>query len=265
MPKFNDIDLANWKEETILTDSLWIFNQRDNHGKHDGFYHGNFVPQIPNQLISRYTKKGDVVLDAFIGSGTTAFECEELGRSCIGIDIQQDLVESVRQKLDSDTECRFSYILSADSTKKETYTEQVQNVLSQHNKKNVQLVILHPPYGDIIKFSNLKEDLSNCTTCKDFIREFSCVVTGVANVLEKNRYLAIVIGDKYTNGVLVPLSFYCMYATQKLGFTLKATIVKNMEGNRDKLNKQSLWRYRALASDYYIFKHEYIFIFKKGF
>ena len=48
----------------------------------------------------------------------------------------------------------------------------------------------------------------------------------------------------------------------KLGFKLKSIIVKDMKGNRSKQNKEAIWRYRALSSDYYIFKHEYIFIFK---
>jgi len=43
---------------------------------------------------------------------------------------------------------------------------------------------------------------------------------------------------------------------------IKKYCYKNMEGNRAKQNKEGIWRYRALTSDYYIFKHEYIFIFK---
>lgn len=80
MPIFNDINLDNWKESEIWTDSLWIIAERDKIGKHDGFYHGNFVPQIPHQLILRYTKKNDIIFDPFVGSGTTAYEAESLGR-----------------------------------------------------------------------------------------------------------------------------------------------------------------------------------------
>ena len=70
MAKYNDIDVSKWKEyEDILTDSLWIFNKRDNSGVHTAGYHGNFVPQIPNQLFKRYTKKGDWILDPFSGGG----------------------------------------------------------------------------------------------------------------------------------------------------------------------------------------------------
>ena len=68
MSKINDLDMTKWKELTdVWTDSLWIIPQRDNSGTHDGHYHGNFVPQIPHQLLTRYTKPGDFVLDPFAG------------------------------------------------------------------------------------------------------------------------------------------------------------------------------------------------------
>jgi hypothetical protein len=38
MPKFNDLDIENWKESDIWTDSLWIINERDKSGKHSNFY-----------------------------------------------------------------------------------------------------------------------------------------------------------------------------------------------------------------------------------
>jgi len=88
MPIFNDLNLDNWKESEILTDSLWIIPERDKTGKHNGFYHGNFIPQIPHQLILRYTKKNEIVFDPFLGSGTTVYEAESLSRNFIGLDIQ---------------------------------------------------------------------------------------------------------------------------------------------------------------------------------
>lgn len=89
MPKFNDLDLENWRELDINTDSLWLIGERAKTGKHKNVYHGNFIPQIPNQLIRRYTKAGDVVLEPFMGSGTALFECEELGRKYVGLDINR--------------------------------------------------------------------------------------------------------------------------------------------------------------------------------
>jgi len=55
----NDINLNRWQEyEDIKTDSLWIMDRRDSTGVHTAGYWGNFIPQIPNQMLKRYTKKG---------------------------------------------------------------------------------------------------------------------------------------------------------------------------------------------------------------
>ncbi len=260
MPLFNDLNLEKWKDSAIWTDSLWIINERDNSGKHDGFYHGNFVPQIPRQLILRYTKKSEIIFDPFLGSGTTAYEAESLSRNFIGVDIQKKLVDHVSKNVEPKN--NFSDLVVGDSTKIETF-EKVRELLKNHNKKNIQLAILHPPYADIIKFSDLKDDLSNAKSLKEFLEKFAEVLKNTTEILENGRYLAVVIGDKYTAGKWIPLGFYCMNEVQKLGLTLKSIIIKNMAGNRAKQNREGIWRYRALSSDYYIFKHEYILIFKK--
>lgn len=259
MPSFNNLNLKEWKESEIWTDSLWIIKERDKSGKHDGFYHGNFVPQIPRQLIKRYTKENEIVFDPFLGSGTTAYECETLKRNFVGVEIQPSLVKLVKSKLDSKR--NFFEIMSADSTSEKTFLK-ISESLEKHRRAKVQLAILHPPYANIVKFSDNKKDLSNVKDLREFLNQFASVVKNTLTILEKERYLAIVMGDKYEKGKWIPLGFYCMNEAYKLGLTLKSVVVKNMEGNRAKQSKEGIWRYRALASDYYIFKHEYILIFK---
>lgn len=259
MAKFNDIDLKDWKNSEVWTDSLWIISERDKSGKHDNFYHGNFVPQVPRQLILKYTKAGDVVFDPFVGGGTTAYEAESLGRHLIGVDIQPELIDIVKSKMDNKE--YFSELITGDSTDAKTY-DNIKEILHKRNRKHIQLAILHPPYADIIRFSDNENDLSNKKTISDFLVGFSLVIKNTLSLLEKNRYLAIVMGDKYSKGEWIPLGFYCLMEAQKLGLTLKSVIVKNMTGNRAKQNKEGLWKYRSLSSDYHVFKHEYIFIFK---
>ena len=111
MPIFNDLDLEKWKESEIWTDSLWLISERDKSGKHNGFYHGNFIPQIPRQFILRYTKKNDVVFDPFLGSGTTAYESESLSRNFIGIDVQKNI----------EPKNNFSDLIVGDSTNENTF------------------------------------------------------------------------------------------------------------------------------------------------
>jgi len=260
MPKYNDLDMSNWKEYSdILTDTLWIFDRRDNTGLHKGHYHGNFIPQIPNQLFRRYTKKGEWILDPFAGGGTSLIEAKRLGRNSIGIELSEKTISLIDKdvfKEDSDEPvCR---IINGDSKNVD-----IERIISNEGIEKVQFVIFHPPYWDIIKFSDDKDDLSNSNTLDEFIDSFGKVIDNTCKVLEKNRYCALVIGDKYANGEIVPLGFHCMNLFLEKGFKLKAILVKNFEETRGKANQKSLWRYRALSSDFYIFKHEYIFVFKK--
>lgn len=260
MGKINDLDLANWKNlADIWTDSLWIIQNRDNSGAHSGHYHGNFVPQIPHQLLARYTKKGDFVLDPFAGSGTTLIEAQRMNRNSIGIELQQQIAIEAIGRIRSEQKDGIVADMFVDDSR----TFDTNRILDTYKIKNVQFILYHPPYWDIIKFSEDSNDLSNSKTLKEFIENFKQVVNNTNKILEKGRNCAVVIGDKYANSQLIPLGFYCMQAMQQEGLTLKATIVKNFEETRGKANQKALWRRRALQNGLYIFKHEYIFVFKK--
>ncbi len=92
---------------------------------------------------------------------------------------------------------------------------------------------------------------------------FGKVVDNTYEILDKERYFTLVIGDKYSKGEWIPLGFLTMQEVLKRGYTLKSIIVKNFEETKGKMNQKELWRYRALVGGFYVFKHEYIFLFKK--
>ena len=262
--KINDINLNRWKEYSdIITDSLWYLDKRDTSGAHNAGYWGNFIPQIPNQFLRRYTKENEWVLDTFLGSGTTLIECKRLGRNGIGIELQPKIVKLAKKNI-ADEDNLFSdkkiktEVIKGDSTKID-YKKELEKI----GIKSVQFLIMHPPYWDIIKFSEDKNDLSNAKTIDKFLNLFGKVVDKTYPILDKGRYFAVVIGDKYSKGEWIPLGFYTMQEVLKRGYKLKSTIVKNFEETKGKMNQQELWRYRALVGGFYIFKHEYIFLFKK--
>lgn len=259
--KHNDLNLNRWKEyNDILTDSIWIVDKRDKSGAHSGGYWGNFIPQIPNQFFRRYTKKGEWILDTFLGSGTSLIECRRLGRNGVGIELLPKVAKMAGENI-SGEENPFGVtteIINADSTKLDFKKE-----LKKRGIKSVQFLIMHPPYWDIIKFSENRKDLSNAKNMKEFLKKFGDILDGTYPLLDKERYLAVIIGDKYSAGEWIPLGFYTMQEVLKRGYKLKSTIVKNFEETKGKMNQKELWRYRALVGGFYIFKHEYIFLFQK--
>jgi len=259
--KINEINLLRWKEyDDIITDSLWVLDRRDTSGAHLGWYWGNFIPQIPHQMMLRYTKKGDWILDAFVGSGTTLIECRRLGRNGIGIELNEEVAQEANKLIEKEQNKNnvVSEVIIGDSR-----AIDIKSILDKYKINQVQLLIMHPPYHDIIKFSKDKRDLSNAKNTEEFLKMFGDVVDNVTPYLEKGRYFALVIGDKYFKGEWIPLGFYCMQEVLKRGYLLKSIIVKNFEETRGKRNQKELWRYRALVGGFYIFKHEYVMLFKK--
>jgi len=259
--KINDINLNRWKEyDDIRTDSLWIIDKRDSTGVHTAGYWGNFIPQIPNQMLKRYTKKGEWVLDPFVGCGTTLIESQRLGRNGIGVELQETISQKARELISSEPN---KYGVVAEVVTNDSTTTDFKSLLKNHKQKSVQLLIMHPPYFDIIKFSNHPRDLSNAASVDQFLRMMNVIVDNTSAVLDKGRYFVLVIGDKYARGEWIPLGFLTMNEILHKGFSLKSIIVKNFEETAGKRNQKELWRYRALVGGFYIFKHEYIFLFKK--
>jgi DNA modification methylase len=259
--KINDLNLNRWKEyDDIITDSLWILNKRDNSGAHHAGYWGNFIPQIPNQLLRRYTKKGEWVLDPFLGSGTTLIEAQRLGRNAVGIELSKKVLDQTKKNIAKESNPNK---VNLEFVNGDSASVDLKNVLSTQEIKSFQFQIFHPPYWDIIKFSESKSDLSNANSIEDFLKGFGEVLDNCLPHLDKKRYAAVVISDKYSGGEWIPLGFYVMQEVLKRGMILKSTIVKNFEETTAKRNQKELWRYRALAGGFYVFKHEYIFIFQK--
>jgi DNA modification methylase len=262
---YSDIDVTRWREyDHVETGSLWIFNGRDRQNGHQLDYHGNCVPQILTQLLTRYTKQEEVILDLFLGSGTSAIEAVNLGRQAIGVELKPDMAAYVREKLEEQGKVEQVSIINGDSSQFDWTGRAIKRALKQFDREQVQFLFLHPPYADIIRFSESENDLSNAASTEAFLDQFEQVCRLGYEMLEPGRFAGLVIGDKYADGELIPLGFYCMERMNRVGFKTKSVIVKNISGNeKAKGRMTNLWRYRALVGGFYIFKHEYVFLFQK--
>lgn len=244
--KFNNLNIKKWRDYKgdITTDSLWISSvhqddrkfiipKRDFLPKNSSDFHGLFIPEIPYQFIRRFTKKGEIVWDCFGGSGTTKKVADILKRKCIINDINP--LETFIQKKDS----RF---------------------FNPH--QIVQLLIMHPPYHNIIKYSSKKGDGSNLATIDEFLIWFEKIVKNVIQYLDTERFLILVCGNIYTNKEEQTLGVWCKDIIRKQGFLLKSHIVKDYGETKDAKN-YNLQYFRNLKGNYNSFYGDNIFILRK--
>ncbi len=208
----------------------------------------------------RYTKRGDWVLDPFAGSGTTLLECKHLERNGLGIELNPTVAQRCRATIDSIPSRTNNTV---DIVTGDSVTLDFRKLLRHKGAESAQLIILHPPYHDIIRFSKSRRDLSNASSTKRFLELLGKVVDNSLRVLDRGRYLALIIGDKYNKREWTPLAFLAMNEIMKRDCLLKSIVIKNFDQTTGKRKQGALWRYRALAGGFYVFKHEYIFIFQK--
>jgi DNA modification methylase len=79
---------------------VWVFSKPQFNFKKDKKFHSTQKPfELMKRLVKMFSNEGDVVLDSFVGSGTTMIACRNLKRSCIGIEINPEYIEICKKRL----------------------------------------------------------------------------------------------------------------------------------------------------------------------
>jgi DNA modification methylase len=234
--------------------TVWSFPNRGDWATHTGNYRGNWSPYIPRNLITKYTKPGDTVLDQMCGSGTTLVECKLLGRNCVGVDVNPEALMVARDRLNFDYNPLDKDIRSAT----QTYVGDARN-LNLVQDESVDLVATHPPYAGIIKYGAKKipNDLSRLNLT-EYIEAMRKVAAESYRVLKPDHYAAVLIGDTRKGRHYIPISIGVLQAFLNTGFILKEDIIKlqhKMMSTREK--------WRGHKYDFYKIAHEHLYIFRK--
>lgn len=235
-------------EKYILQDStIWSFKNRGSWATHKGSYRGNWSPHIPRNLILRYTKKSDWVLDQFLGSGTTLIEAKLLDRNAIGIDINPESIRISKMNLK----------INNDSNSKILIYNKDARLTSFIRSSAIDFICSHPPYANVIKYSeNIKGDLS-LMDVDEFLRNIRLIAAESFRVLKKGKFCAVMIGDIRKNGKIIPIGFELLNIYLNAGFSLKEIIIKEQHNCK----RTQFWKNKK--RDFLLLAHEYIFVFLK--
>lgn len=228
----------------------WSFPKRGNWATHDAKWRGNWSPYIPRNIILRYSGEGDLILDQFAGGGTTLVEAKLLNRDIIGVDINDTAICRCREKT------AFEY----ENAKGKVYIKKgdARNLGFIPND-SIDLICTHPPYANIIKYSENTEGDLSLLNVKDFLEEMKNVAAESYRVLKKDKFCSVLMGDTRQKGHIIPMSFKVMQIFINAGFKLKELIIKEQHNCK----ATGYWKTNSIKYNFLLIAHEYLFVFRK--
>jgi DNA modification methylase len=246
--KIKLLNPENFEQECT---TVWSFARRGKWATHNSKYRGNWSPDVVRNLILRYSNEGDYLLDPMIGGGTTAVECKLLNRNLLALDVNPNAIELT---------CKALEFESPHNPKIKTKLNDARE-LSMLKDESIDFVLNHPPYADIISYSEkqIAEDLSNIHDLDKFCDEMEKVAKELYRVLKHGKFCAILIGDTRRKKMYQPLAFMVMQRFLHVGFTLKEDIIKHQHNCK----ATGFWVKKSKEANFLLIMHEHLFVFQK--
>lgn len=174
----------------------------------------------------------------------------ELNILIIGVDVNDTALERCREKTRFEHEGANGkvYIKKGDARHLDFVPD-----------ASIDLICTHPPYADIIQYSeDIEADLSRLKV-KDFLEAMKPVAAECYRVLKKDKFCAVLMGDTRQKGCMVPMSFEVMRIFQDAGFKLKELIIKEQHNCK----ATGYWKTNSVKYNFLLIAHEYLFVFRK--
>jgi len=226
-----------------------------------------FPVQLCEKLIEIYTKNdGEIILDPFMGVGSTVLAASNLNRKGIGIDLNDEFYSIVEKRLDAyqtKLECCSEY-------KPELYLGDSKDVLKTIPDNSIDLCINSPPYWDIlnqkrsadkkntINYSDSIIDIGNIDNYHDFLSELKTIYSEVFRVLKPNKRCCVVVMDIRKRDKFFPLHIDITRVMEEIGFELEEFVIWDRQheyNNMKTLGYPWVFRFNKV--------HEYICIYWK--
>lgn len=191
-----------------------------------------------------------MVWNQFAGGGTTLVEAKLLNRNIIGVDVNEVALARCREKINFEHSGANGkvYLYKGDA-----------RTLDFIKDNSIDLICTHPPYADIIKYSeDIEADLSHLKV-KDFLIAMRDVAAESYRVLKKDKFCAVLMGDTRQKGHMIPMSFEVMKLFQSAGFKLKELVIKEQHNCK----ATGYWKTNSVKYNFLLIAHEYLFIFRK--
>ncbi len=259
----NNLNDLTGKEWAIFTKS-WFIHNPPPRSKKEILHPAKFPESIICDFIKFFSKKGEVVLDPMVGTGSTLVACDKTHRRGVGIELTKNWA-----KIASERTSQRVIVGNAKDLKK---------LLTENGYPQVDFCITSPPYWNMLKksrgnvlslqkqrkemgldeyYSENPEDLGNIESYEVYLDTLAEIYFQVYDVLKPNKYLVVIIQNILPpEGEMIPLAW-------ELAKKLSKKFILKQERLWLQDNKLlGIWGYptRYVSNVH----HHYCLIFEKG-
>tara|TARA_Y100000310_G_scaffold307040_1_gene348806 strand:- start:1154 stop:2023 length:870 start_codon:yes stop_codon:yes gene_type:complete len=198
-------------------------------------YPSKILANAAHEVVNRFSKEGDLILDPFCGCGTFAIEAKALNRNSINYDINENAIELVNKALNGfSNQKTLSNVFNKcpgceTDLKKPIELKETEHIAKIQDSRKMELpdehvdsIITDIPYASMIKYSDKKDDLSNVEDYSEFLSEISKSFNEMWRVLKKDKYCVVFVAD-YRIGAarkILPVHTDVINIMRDIGFTL---------------------------------------------
>lgn len=264
--KMNNLTGKEW-----LQNSFTIWRDISKTSEERALKHPAMFPeQLAERLINIYTKNsGEVILDPFLGVGTTLRAAYKLGRAGVGIDLNKEYCQIAKKRISA-----YQKSLFENSAEKyfepKIFIGDSRNLGKYIKKNSVDLVVTSPPYWDILNmkrtadkksqrnYSGSKTDLGNIQSYEEFLQDLKAVYQKVFDVLKPNKRCCCVVMDIRKKDKFYPFHEDQTRIMREIGFELEEYAIWDRQkeyNNMKTLGFPYVFRFNKV--------HEYICIYWK--
>lgn len=234
----NCLTAKDWIQGQV---AVWEFFYEKRDIRDKSIHPAVFPIGLPAKCIDLFTHRGELVLDPFVGIGTTLVAAQDLHRNAIGFDLNEEYVRFARSRL------LQTRLLSDREAQQIAIHDESHNIPEYLKNEMVSLCVTSPPYAmmlnrprrnksmrgdlrrnehylEVQQYSQDPRDLGTMRPRK-YAKALEEIYRGILPFMRKKAHCVINITDLWWKNKRLPIHIYVIEALQKAGFELRNTII----------------------------------------
>lgn len=122
---------------------VWEFFYEKRDIRDKSVHPATFPIALPRRIIEQFTHEGELVLDPFVGSGSTLIAAQDSGRNALGFDLSADYINLCQTRLEESRNLLTS-------TDQFAIRDDARNIHQYLEPESVSLIVTSPPYANLL-------------------------------------------------------------------------------------------------------------------